>query len=448
MLCSLAIGEWWLYVGEQAAFYSLPARWWELGAGALVAWTPGTPRRYVRLEFAAGISLVLLAMAFPTSHFPGIGALPAAVGATLLIHALISPAVAWKAMTSSAMLLVGRLSYPLYLWHWPILALASVTISGEVPAMVRIALVFAALLLAVATRQWIELPVRHRGVLHGSRLVAAAVVACASIAIVTVEAGAYVSSIAIPNDLASRTARDIPSLTVECENRAYSPVRLPNESLCTLAGHGPITVAIWGDSHAMSLQPLATAIASRADKTAMAYTRELCPPAVGFDSGEAPRIAMLCKSFNETVLKTVYGMDTVILAARWPPPAERGFGEDLIGTLDKLSPHVRRIIIVGATPEMPSKVPQCVRAGDLSACTQKRADFLKSSASVRAFLSSLADRYPKVRYVDPIAYLCDVQECPPVRDGIGLYFDKHHLTVAGAEAFAKSVMMASGKGDL
>ncbi|QWT18393.1 acyltransferase [Bacillus sp. NP157] len=435
--------------GSTSAFYAMPSRWWELAAGALVAWTPGASKRAATVVQWFGIAFVALALGVPLHPFPGTGALPAVIGAALLLYGSASDGPVAGMLSSRAFVAVGRISYPLYLWHWPLLALAAVAIPGQSGPLFRAELVAAALLLAAATQRWVERPVQARPLARSRRMVGATLLACLATAFALAQAADLVASNASPDDLASRIERDTPPLALTCERRSYDPVELPDASRCALGGKGPVNVAIWGDSHAMSMQPVAAAIAARGNgKTAMAYARELCPPALGYDNGEAARVVALCRSSNEATLSAMQGMDTVILAARWPDPATRGFGDDLLATFDRLSPSVRRIIVIGATPTLPARPPQCVRAHDLAACTQKQGEFRASTAAIRTLLASLPARYPNVTYIEPTPFFCDKVDCPPIRDGIGLYFDRDHVTVSGATAFARSVLMMTRAADL
>src|SRR6187402_1751441 len=114
-LASLGFAEWAIYQGSQAAFYAMPSRWWELSLGDLIAWAPAPSQRIGRWESWAGFLLILEAMATPTRHFPGFGAMPALLGAVLLLHASSMEGGAWRVLSSRPMVLIGRVSYPFYL---------------------------------------------------------------------------------------------------------------------------------------------------------------------------------------------------------------------------------------------------------------------------------------------------------------------------------------------
>lgn len=440
-VASLAFAEWAIYRGSQAAFYALPSRWWELSLGALVAWSPPLPRRYARLESVVGLFLILLSMALPTHHFPGVGALPATAGAALLLHAAVKEGVIWRTLTCPPMRLIGRISYPFYLWHWPLLAFIAILVPGGVSAQTRCEIVVAAALLAYATWRWAEQPLRGKQTRAPWKLVGATVLASAAVAILCVQLATFVAATTPAYDPASVAARDFPANAMICENRASTPAALPDPARCTLAGSTAATIAIWGDSHAMAFQPFAAALAVRRGTTALGYTRELCPPALGYDDGESPLVAERCKAFNAMVMPRMKSMDTVILAARWPRPDERHFAERLSSTLDELAPHVRRIFVIGPTPVLPARVPDCMRAGQIQRCALSRSEFAIATASTQAFLSGLSTRYPNVTYIDATSFFCGRNDCPPIRNGIPLYWDTNHVTTTAAAAFAQSFLV-------
>ncbi len=105
-----------------ATFYLLPARMWQLGAGCLLAVSSNSkPFGNTSLGTLTGIALIGLSFLFPVSR-SGIGyeALAAVVGACLVISSGSNRISAMILQNRSAVF-IGRISYSLYLWHWPII---------------------------------------------------------------------------------------------------------------------------------------------------------------------------------------------------------------------------------------------------------------------------------------------------------------------------------------
>jgi peptidoglycan/LPS O-acetylase OafA/YrhL len=155
-------------LNPEKAYFSSPARAWELGAGAflglLVAWGLKVPG-WLQHSFAwMGVGLVVVACIFidPTLPFPGATALvPVGAGLALILAGTgrarpgVTRVLEWPVATY-----IGRISYPIYLWHWPV-----IVISEEVwgrNTMVWVAAPFVSVMLAILTHHLVEDPLRGR----------------------------------------------------------------------------------------------------------------------------------------------------------------------------------------------------------------------------------------------------------------------------------------------
>lgn len=158
------------------AYYLLPTRAWQLAAGGLLAlavpWLGGLPRAIAALVGWLGVGILGagLVLIGPMTEYPGLAALLPTLGAAAIIASggragspgrivLATPPLRW----------LGRISYSLYLWHWPILVLGPVALglasSEEGPAegdlLVRLGLVLFAVVLAALSWRLIEEPFRR-----------------------------------------------------------------------------------------------------------------------------------------------------------------------------------------------------------------------------------------------------------------------------------------------
>lgn len=147
-----------------ATFYSPLSRSWELLFGAALAYrAPAAGPRQRNVMSIVGVALILFACWRLTaaSRFPGWWALLPSVGACLLIAAGPAAWVNRVLLSGRVMVGIGIISFPLYLWHWPLLVLG-----GEaVPAgdLGRAGLLLGAAILAWATYQFVEQPIRLGG---------------------------------------------------------------------------------------------------------------------------------------------------------------------------------------------------------------------------------------------------------------------------------------------
>ncbi|MBI3428579.1 MAG: acyltransferase, partial [Actinobacteria bacterium] len=144
------------------SFYSLPTRAWELGAGALLVFY--RPKR-VAYKWSAWIALALILITSFTysdgTAFPGTAALVPILAASLLIFKIEQlPAPLSKLFRTRFVQWVGNISYPLYLWHWPLLSFAHVMTSAVPPAGIRMAALVLSFALAWLTYRLWERPIR------------------------------------------------------------------------------------------------------------------------------------------------------------------------------------------------------------------------------------------------------------------------------------------------
>ena len=410
---SLGLAEWWIWWEPQAAFYQMPSRAWELALGGLVALRP------IRLPKGAawaGLILVLTACAVALSHFPGIGGLPVALGSALAIAGVQNrqrvSVLEWRPLV-----FVGLVSYSLYLWHWPLLAMDHALRNGASPLIVRLVIVALAFGLACASYRYVETPIRNLRV-PPRRTVVAGVI---SLAALTCSAFA-VGSRPVVIDRAGQAATDFPTNRFTCHQQALGP---PTE-LAEACQNRPGTpdVVMWGDSLAMAWQPYAFA----QHGIAADYSRDACP---AFDVGNATARARWCQAFDASVLPRAQAAQTVILVARWTTyPSVSG----LDAVMRKLTRQ--KIIIIGPTPTLPASVPDCIGMHNLKPCSVSRASFDAEAASVRASLMRLAQKYGAT-YVEPVDFFCTTQVCPAMRDGIPLYWDRDHVSSSAARAFSR-----------
>jgi peptidoglycan/LPS O-acetylase OafA/YrhL len=156
-------------VAANWAFYSLPTRAWELGLGGLAAVVvaAGVTARAPRILAGAAGWLGLAAIAIatltfdPSLAYPGVAALVPAIGAAVLLaagHRRFGPGLL---LAFVPLRMVGRISYSLYLVHWPILVLAPFALGGPVDDVGRVGLVGLSVLVATASWALVETPFRR-----------------------------------------------------------------------------------------------------------------------------------------------------------------------------------------------------------------------------------------------------------------------------------------------
>ena len=452
-LASLAFSEYLIAESSSAAFYLMPARFWELAVGGLIALCPRQVRT-TGIMAAVGLAALSAGLALPSTHFPGLGALPAVTATALLLWLLHTGSrlgAAGGLLRFAPVNYVGRISYSLYLWHWPLLALYHATSIG-VETGTSLEICALAVLLAALTYRYVEMPcrtlsvARHRGVfvISGGTATICIALAIAALSRPTVPAAvspiaaAAVTAAAAPQgtDFATRSENDRTPIPWRC---FISPVRppdqLPGAGCASLPGVKP-KVAVLGDSYGNSWEALGWAIGQKLGLSAIDYSRSACPPFLSsYDEGKPVKEAM-CRAFNANTVAKMNGFDTVLIASRWDTHALEIDKEGISATLAVLAPTVRKIYIMGPSPVMRDRVPKCIRANKVEACAILRKEFENKSAPMRAYLLSLTRQYDNVEYIEVSNFLCTRDSCPAVKDGAALYTDESHVTYSTAKKFA------------
>ncbi|HYM84990.1 MAG TPA: acyltransferase family protein, partial [Candidatus Dormibacteraeota bacterium] len=152
------------------AFYSLPTRAWQLSIGGLLAvtaaWHGRIPDRLAAIAGWAGLGAILLGLVVfdAGTPYPGTAALLPTLGAAALILAGTRPRAPAALLVVRPLRWLGRISYSLYLVHWPLLVLpaAGLAIGETLPLDERVALAAASIGLAALSYRFVEAPIRER----------------------------------------------------------------------------------------------------------------------------------------------------------------------------------------------------------------------------------------------------------------------------------------------
>ncbi|NNM53028.1 MAG: acyltransferase [Pseudomonadales bacterium] len=164
----------WVYHSPENAFYSLPSRFWELLAGSVLAWLhqPDNPWQSFHAKLgkhgalwqgwlACACLVVPLVLINPDSLFPGWWALLPVLSAWLFIDAGPHAPFNRILLSNPLMVNIGLISYPLYLWHWPLLVFARQAGNGYISPAARLIALIASVILAWCSYRFIEQPIRR-----------------------------------------------------------------------------------------------------------------------------------------------------------------------------------------------------------------------------------------------------------------------------------------------
>jgi peptidoglycan/LPS O-acetylase OafA/YrhL len=166
LLLSFVSNIYFTHTQPSQAFYYPHTRFWELLLGALLCLLLGKAQAipaYIKQAISVlGIFLIIAGYSFIDSDkaFPGWWALAPTVGASLIIFAGPNTWMNQRVLSHGVMQFIGRISYPLYLWHWPLLVFPAILYGGQLSAASRILMIVVCFGLSWATYAWIERPIR------------------------------------------------------------------------------------------------------------------------------------------------------------------------------------------------------------------------------------------------------------------------------------------------
>lgn len=474
LLASFGYGVVLVGMDADSAFYSTPARAWELMLGALLAVTPA--RRPIAPWLAqaltvGGASAILSAVLFfsPATAFPGVAALLPCVGAAVLIYVGGANATgASRILSLPPVRLVGLVSYSLYLWHWPVLVFHRLVFMREPDGMEKLVLLLLVGTLAWLSWRFVETPFRRRRVL-GER--APLFSAAGAAMLVTLAVGI---SLAVTDGIPGRFSPEIARVLAAEADRApltgctSSGTRGGGDlRLCEIgaATSEPARFVVWGDSHAEAMLPAIAESAQRAGIKGVYAGRDGCPPLMGvrqvgpdYEDCDRHGAALL----EHLAAHREIGM--VLLVSRWAVYASgtpyghargglvyirdsatatlslgenlRVFREGFDGTIRALHARSVRVVVVEQVPETERNVPQSVARAMLFGgpleLEPARADY----AARQAPLSALLAEFPPEFVVQPADRMCDALFCAVMDAGVPIYRDSNHLTATYARTLA------------
>lgn len=476
-----------------ATFYSPQTRFWELLSGSLLAWistykpqelkftrdyankwlsklifnSGAALEKNVMSDAVALVGISLLAYGFfaidKDSFFPGYLAAIPVVGAVMIIFAGPDAWINRVLLASRPMVWIGLISFPLYLWHWPLVSILRIS-ESEPDAWMVIASQVLAVVLAWATYRVIEIPLRR----HSIARYKVPALACFMVLVACLGVYTYKSD-GIPDRIANTKFLEYSESIVrvdkaredECFEIPYA-YKKPGNWFCTLGRKGdPVTFFAYGDSHALSLLPALDRFANSNPLSINFTATSGCPPLLGIQSmrGGAAIEKYNCKALNDRIFNYVKltGIKHVILIGRWPyytgsstrpeefnpitrnpsiKPTKESSARDFAWAVENT---VSRYASIGVTvtfiednPQQQFEPKQVLRKGNAqdekyNAFSVSMEVHIKNQA-----LASQAIRKHASSYVNFDNYLCANGVCPLVKGKRFLYFDDDHLSYTGA----------------
>jgi len=473
VVASFALSLWLTDASPSRAFYLLPTRVWQLGVGGLLALigVMGTSRRAGAFAWA-GLAAVAVAGVALTAEtpYPGLAALLPTAGAIALLYGGAAPSGPVRLLTAAPLRFLGKISYSLYLWHWPLLVLPLTFLERTLTGVEIVVAVTTAIGVSWLSWRFVEQPFRY-----GDRsrratswsAIRAGVAGILTVALVTqVFAAALPSSvvafqptpspsgspatsdepIALPKDLAPSlaSARDDEERLRGDGCLAFERVTTPPDCEYGVAGSA-ITIALVGDSHASHWFPAIEAIALERGWRLLTFVKVSC----SFTTLPQRNLALKreyreCTAFNEATVARLTEIKpalTIIVNRRTFRPIAEGVTPTVAGAA--LGEMVARLpgatAILVDTPDPGRDVPACLskHSSDIRAClfTEETADNREIGIAER-----VAAEASGATLIDLTDKICAAWPCAPIAENVLIYRDEDHMT----ETFSRSLATPLG----
>jgi peptidoglycan/LPS O-acetylase OafA/YrhL len=478
-----------------ATFYSPQSRFWELLSGSLLAWFTLYKKNafagikskidiwlsivvYTEKQEGDGktlaniisiIGLLLLLYGFwrinNEIRYPGKWALVPVSGAVLIIAAGSKAWVNRAILSNKIAIWFGLISFPLYLWHWPILSFVRI-VESEVPSRnIRIAAVILSIVLAWITYKFIERPLRFGK--YGNAKVALLIVLMVIIGYVgynTYERNGlnFRKSLANVSPPIERLREDDKASHDICLNSyglSKSNIRFCRLSILSNKPH----IALIGDSHAASLFSGLSKVLSKNNEGLLMLGGRLFVDVATYPDGNEFEIDVYKGGIVATkFIANEESIDTVIMVSRGPFYINDGWNYYLINdrkitnkidvfergmrdTLDLMMANNKKVFFLIDNPEVGFNPNKCQNSRPLSIrrsfdCSISRAAYDTRHMEYRRLVFRVMKDYPSVVIFDQAAYLCDEFTCRFKNGSSVLYGDDDHLSVAGSEFMASHLM--------
>ncbi|WP_420991455.1 acyltransferase family protein [Cupriavidus sp. 30B13] len=444
---SLAFSVWAAHFHSSAGFFLPLSRGYEFLLGTAIVFAK--PERIsarttdalsvVGLCLVAGsIALITEQMPFPSAlaFLPGLG-----VALLILTGSTRSTAIS-RLLGMQPLRYVGKISYSLYLWHWPILAFSKhyfLTDSlSEIQTRFAVALVF---LISAASYQYIEKPFRY-GSFGKTALFSSGVglitVTCAWSASLVMASGFPYRFSPTSLQLFSYEG-DFNKRRNQCHGSNHQHIAYDKNCIYGNASDPP-TLAVWGDSHGAELSLALGEHMSHRAQSVLQITYSSCPPALNYTPKDRPD----CRTHNEEALlglKSDPRIRTVVLVAyyrkylddQWPTMTA-----GLEQTVRELRQAGKAVILVNPIPTFSYNVPDALglrasRNDGVPNVQMPLNAYLRENALPLASLKMIANA-TGARQVRPEDILCTGGSCFATVGGMPAYFDNNHLSLQGARA--------------
>ncbi|HHA1787177.1 TPA: acyltransferase family protein [Enterobacter ludwigii] len=442
------------YTDKMSAFYLPQSRVWELLAGGALALValylkdrkekylkPGRLVYLISANIFSACGFGLLAYSFfnitKESAFPGYLAVMPVSGVVLVIAAGQRAILNRAILSNKLAIWFGLISFPLYLWHWPILSFISILTDNGASDTVKIVAVVASVIMSWMTFKFIELPIR------GKRGFTAFIPALA-VCMIAMSSFSYFISPNLYNHYWESSSK------IKLETTAsFSPKRKkchlpPYEGFekipaCEYFGDTIKKVAVFGNSHATELAyALATDLQGKGIGVKH-FTMSGCKIPKITDGRYDKSVCNDWQFFSAEKISQDPDIQYIVVSYRVESYLfEPGYKEGFRMLIDNLSISGKKVFLVMQAPKIEHHINYYIRYS-LAGKDVKSGSISQWKRLNKDEYSFIRDLPKTVSVIDPVEEFCDSKDCYAIKDNTSLYFDDNHMSVAGALLVANKI---------
>ena len=465
---SFAVNVWTVKGNSVAAFYSPLSRFWELLIGSMLAYSKLQAAKDATFNNTtfnnttawAGAALLTIGVYFisPERRFPGFWALFPTLAAYLLIKAGPQAWFNRVVLSNRVLVWVGLISFPLYLWHWPLLVFAELH-EGKTPSVaIRLGMMAAAMLLAWLTYRFVERPIRFGlsfgfGAMSSSKAAKTPLLLCGVLLAIAMLGGYTYArdgfDFRFPKIIRALTNSKIDMFEGwrldACILQQDRPASEFSDS-CVDKTDGKVKrplVFLWGDSHAAALYPGFKKLQESTEYSFGMAQRNgaICPPMLG-------AVSPWCTSINDDSFKLITRLqpDIVLLSAYWLHELyDLNKLDATVAELRRVG--IKKIILLGPTPywqnSLPHNIMEVWKKGPAMQKPPLRMTYGLDErlSAIDAKMQAIAARLG-IAYISGYKTLCNDEGCLTRNGEDGekvASTDYGHLTVDASQSYIRQI---------
>ncbi|MFI8482995.1 acyltransferase family protein [Pseudomonas sp. NPDC078700] len=408
---------------HQKVYFSLLSRIPEfLIGGVFAAGDIGRRWKSSASNLAGVIGITLVASSFwlitEGSDFPGLLALPPCIGVALVIAAQNS--LVNRLLSNSVLVWIGALSYSLYLWHWPVLAMLRYFGESYILSFpMLLAFSFATIVFASISYKLIEAPFRSKK----SKSFALIVLMIVSASLILMSLIPLNARLVSPMDV--ELTRYASGYEI-CHGRVVGDCSRGDRS-------ADKTIVILGDSHAAQLNLFADEVGKRLGVKFKVITGSSCVTIEGFDIEKLPEWAREpCEKQIKYAALNLDSADAYIVAGKWQYQVQSSiFLKALNKFISNADNKDKSVILLAQVPMLDKNVQRAYRLNELG---------FRSDVNVRSDWRSSNDKIYELSKLHKNAIFLDLSKLPlftrpPFYEGKLIYQDDHHLNEIGSRLY-------------